>query len=446
MSQILIIDDDKALCRSIQIQLESKSHKVFCAHTGAQGLSLFKELSPQLVFLDLRLPDKDGLEILKQFQSMDPEVPVVIITGHQDTKSTISAMSLGAFDYLRKPFDMDDMTLLLEKTKRFSEKKTPRSLEIPILSLYEESHEIIGADKSMLEVIKQIGLLSRSLVNVLIEGESGTGKELVARALHENTTPEKPFVAINCSAVVPTLLESELFGHERGAFTGANAKKIGKMEHAGEGTMFFDEIGDMPYDLQAKLLRVLEEREFERVGGLEPIPFKARVISATNRNIDEIVETKEFRDDLFYRLSVFRIKIPPLRKRKEDIPLLAEFLIDRIAGRIHRKVKAIEKDALEFLKSYDWPGNVRELDNVLTRAVALSKQDVLKLEDLEFSLTPVPRKKEDPFKVRTLQEVEKEHVKKILDHTGWNISKTARILEISPTTLRKKIKDYGLKV
>lgn len=445
MTKILIIDDDASLCRSMQIQMEASGHEVKCAYTAGEGLSLADEFTPNLVFLDLRLPDQDGMECLKKFQNADPELPVVIITGHQDTKTTIEAMRLGAFDYLRKPFDLDDLYLLLEKIRRFSDHRASQPLPASIPPFSEESPEIIGTHKSIMEVIKQIGLLSRSRVNVLIEGESGTGKELVARALHDNTCPDKPFIAINCSAVVPTLLESELFGHEKGSFTGADTRKIGKLEFAGEGTVFFDEIGDMPFDLQAKLLRVIEERVFERVGGLLTIQFKARVISATNQNLENLAEREKFRDDLFYRLSVFRIKIPPLRERKDDIPLLVNYLLERISHRIHRRVNAIEEGALHLLESYDWPGNIRELDNVLTRAVALSKQSILQKEDLERTIIPSIIHKEEDFQIKTLEQVEKEYIKEALNYNGWNITQTARHLNISPTTLRKKIGDYDLK-
>lgn len=445
MTKILIIDDDESLCRSMQIQLEASGHDVKYAHTAGEGLSLVDRFNPNLVFLDLKLPDEDGMECLKKLQNTNPDLPVVIITGHQDTKTTIEAMRLGAFDYLRKPFDLDDLYLLLEKIKRSSERRISQPLPVSIPHFSEESPEIIGRHKSILEVIKQIGLLSRSRVNVLIEGESGTGKELVARALHENTSPEKPFVAINCSAVVATLLESELFGHEKGSFTGADTRKIGKLEFAGEGTVFFDEIGDMPYDLQAKLLRVIEERIFERVGGLQAIQFKARVVSATNQNLEYLAERDKFRDDLFYRLSVFRIKIPPLRERKEDIPLLVNYLMERISHRIHRRVNAIEKEALHILESYDWPGNIRELDNILTRAMAISKQSIIGKEDFERSIIPSKIHKEEEFKIKTLEQVEKEYIKQALHYAGWNITRTSRHLNISPTTLRKKIGDYNLK-
>ncbi len=298
-------------------------------------------------------------------------------------------------------------------------------------------------DKKIVEVVKQIGLLSMSRVTVLVEGESGTGKELVARALHEAACSDKPFIAINCSAVVPTLLESELFGHEKGSFTGAESRKTGKLEYAKEGAIFFDEIGDMPLDLQAKVLRVVQEREFERVGGLESVPFRARVIAATNRNLEVLVKEGKFRQDLYYRLAVSRIVLPPLRERSGDIPLLVRHLIDRIGRKLHHRVEAVETEAMRRLQVYKWPGNIRELDNVLTRAIALARADVISADELEFSrgADPTPA----PTEVVPLKDAEKEHIKHALTANDWNITHTAKKLRISPTTLRKKITDFSLK-
>jgi len=445
MSRILIIDDDKALCRTLQIRLEESGHEVHSVHTATSGIEAYNSFLPEVVFLDLNLPDQYGLGTLKEFQKINLNLPVVIITGQQDMKATIEAMRLGAFDYLRKPFDMDEITLLMEKTKSRALQKTEKQRHIVIQDTYEYEHEIVGMDKKIINVVKQIGLLSRSKVNVLIEGESGTGKELVARALHESGTSSQPFIPINCSAVVPTLLESELFGHERGSFTGAVGRKMGKLEFAGEGTVFFDEVGDMPLDLQAKILRVIQEREFERVGGLDSIAFHARIISATNQNLMQLIRKGRFREDLYYRLAVSRILLPPLRERREDIPLLVNHLMGRIGRKIHRSVKAIEENVLKRLEMYEWPGNVRELENVLTRAIALSKGDILTSGDMEISFTP--RREDAAGKPESflLEDVEKSHIGKVLEYTGGNISRSARLLGISPTTLRKKIHDYNLK-
>lgn len=441
MSSVLIVDDDEALCRSVEVQLRAEGYEVRSAGSSGEGLRLLEEWTPDLVLLDLRLPDGSGIDTLRRLQQDRPALPVVVVTGLQEMEVTIEAMRAGAFDYLRKPFEINDVFLLLEKVKRLAHPDTSR---VSVGAVSEIPFEIVGGDKRMVEVVKQIGLLSRSRVTVLIEGETGTGKELVARALHRASSPDQPFVGVNCSAVVTTLSESELFGHEKGSFTGADTRKIGKLESAGKGTVFFDEIGDMPSELQAKLLRALEERKFERVGGLESIPFEARVTAATNRSLEGLVNAGEFREDLYYRLAVSRIVLPPLRERRSDVPLLVRHLLERIGDHLHRRIDAIEEEAMAYLRSYEWPGNVRELENVLTRAVALSRGSVLSAEEVKSSLGAQPEGTSSPAEVRPLRQMEKEHIRRALDTTGWNITHTARLLEISPTTLRKKIRDYGL--
>ncbi len=444
MSRILIIDDDEPLCRSLQIQLTELGHEVKYANRGLEGLDLAARFVPHLILLDLALPDGSGLEFLPRITS-DSTVPVAMITGQQDMKATIEAMRLGAFDYLRKPFELDDVRLLIEKALRTKSErhKDGPGLQAALASL--GRHEIVGSDPKVTNLIKQIGLLSRSRVTVLVEGESGTGKELVARALHGAATPGDPFVPINCSALVPTLLESELFGHERGAFTGADARKTGKMELAGKGTLFLDEIGDMSLELQAKLLRVLQEREFERVGGVGSVPFRARVIAATNKDLRELVKQKTFREDLLFRLAVSSLVVPPLRERRGDIRPLAQHLLWRIAKELHRDVEGVDESAMRQLETYDWPGNVRELENVLTRAVALSQHPILSAEAfgaVSISPSPVDQGSEA---IVPLRDAEKRHIEKALAGNAWNITRTARTLEISPTTLRKKITDYKIR-
>jgi two-component system, NtrC family, response regulator AtoC len=444
MSRIMIIDDDKALCRSMQIQLEMKENTVLCSHTAEEGAGLINSFKPEIIFLDMMLPGKGGLEFLGQITTEHPDIPVVMITGNQDMKSTITAIQGGAFDYVRKPFTLEDLEIVIEKAKRQTGKSPTHVQPVALPFPGTERNEIIGRDEKILEVIKKIGKLSSARVNVMIDGESGTGKELVARALHEYSTPDKPFVAINCTAVVPTLLESELFGHEKGSFTGAASRKVGKLEYAEDGTVFFDEIGDMPFELQSKLLRVLQEREFERVGGLKSIPFRARVVTATHQNLELMIEQGRFRQDLYYRLLVSKITIPPLRERRGDIPLIVNYLIEKISKRIGREINAIEKEALRKIQNYDWPGNVRELDNVLTKAMIMARGNILTEEDIDF-YQDEKKSPENEFSIRPLCQIEKEHIEKALIHTGWNITRCSTELEISPTTLRKKISDYKLK-
>jgi two-component system response regulator AtoC len=426
----------------MQIHLERQGHKVTTTHTAHDAFALFETVKPEVTFVDLNLPDISGLEIIRRLKDEETETLAVMITGEQDANATIEAIRLGAFDYIRKPLDLDAILVTLEKAAKDLSRRTAEP------SLVAESRdartELIGADPLIIDVLKQVAVLSDSRVPVLIQGESGTGKELVARALHDTAGANAPFVAVNCSAVVPTLLESELFGHEKGAFTGADATKVGKLEHAGEGTVFLDEIGDMTLELQAKLLRALQEREFERVGGNRLIPFRARVIAATHRDLQAMVAKEHFRQDLYYRLAVSTIGVPPLRERRGDIPLIVKHLLARNALELHRNVTGIEETALRLLQAYDWPGNVRELSNVVTRAILLARSETLTEDQVLASMGHGIGRFVDPTDIRPLRDIEKDYVEKALHATGWNISHTAELLDISRVTLRKKIADYEI--
>jgi two-component system, NtrC family, response regulator AtoC len=447
MIHILVVDDDAAICRSLQIQLEEQGHEVATCNTGAEALLQIDGGAFDMVFLDLRLPDRSGLKVLRDLQAREAPPDVVMITGVQDMMAMIEAIQVGAIDYVRKPLAIEDVLVAVEKVKKRRDRGDPERPPVQTVSIATEPDqpfEIVGKDRQILELLQQVGLLSRSRVTVLIQGESGTGKELVARAIHNASSPTQPFVAINSAAVVPTLLESELFGHEKGAFTGADHKKIGKLEQAAAGTVFLDEIGDMPLELQAKLLRAIQERSFERVGGASTVQLEARILAASHQDLDAMVAKDLFRSDLLYRLSVAKLLIPPLRERRGDIRALALRLLDRIRRRLDSNVEAISEHALSVLEQHDWPGNVRELENVLTRAVALSRGKVV--EDVEVATVPsefVPHA--EPGEIRKLWEVERDHVLAALTHTSWNITRTAELLEISPTTLRKKIVDYRLR-
>lgn len=445
MSRILIVDDDRALCRSLQLQLAGENHESRLAYTASEGLQASIDWKPDLTILDFNLPDEHGLQTLPKLLAGDPAGVVVIMTGDHDTRNAIEAMARGAADYLRKPFDFDDVLLAIEKYRQGPRRAAERSEESEHADERVARSQMVGTNRKILEVIRQIGLLSRSRVPVFIQGESGTGKELAARMLHGAACPRERFVAINCSAVVPTLMESELFGHEKGSFTGADQRKTGKLEYAGGGTVFLDEIGDLPLALQGKLLRVLQEEEFVRVGGLEPIRLKARILSASNRDLEEQVRVGAFRKDLYYRVAVSTIQLPPLRERRGDIPLVVDYILARVTRKLHRTVNAISGDALARLVEYDWPGNVRELENVLTRAIVLSNGPEITIGDLEFSLVRPGGDRDPGACLKTLAEAENEHIAKALAVNGWNITKTAQRLEISPTTLRKKIADYGLR-
>jgi len=390
----------------------------------------------------MHLPDDNGIKTLPDFSHSSPLSVIIIMTGDPDNMVATQAMALGAFDYLRKPFDKKDLLSFIEKGiqhRHILEQAEDNSTHTEFA---EHDYQIIGSHPKILELHKQIGMLSKNRITVLIQGESGTGKELVARMLHNATCRDKPFVAINCSAMVATLLESELFGHEKGAFTGAIKRKIGKLEYAEDGSVFLDEIGDMPLGLQGKLLRVLQENEFVRVGGLQTIPLSARIIAATHQNLQEAIRKKTFRMDLYYRLAVSKLEVPPLRTRQEDIPVLIEYLLDRLSHKLNRNIKAVDDDVLDKLIRYSWPGNVRELENILTQAASFTSSSVLTAENFD-----IPNNKKDKSlgsKTMSLAKMEKNHIEKSLLLNNWNITKTARALDISATTLRKKINDYQI--
>ena len=441
---ISVIDDDRALCRSLQIHLQRLGHDVQLFYTGTEGLCHLNEGNCELAFIDLDLPDTTGLDILRDFENVDGNTLTVMITAVQDSKSTIDAVRLGVFDYIRKPLDLNAVMLTVEKAAR-QQSNASRAYPEPMGAAVEQRpYEIIGAHPRIIEVLKQVALVADSHVPVLIQGETGTGKELVARALHNTCSPGTPFVAVNCSAVVATLLESELFGHTKGAFTGADSSTTGKLEAAGNGTIFFDEIGDMSYDLQAKLLRVLQEKEFERVGSTKPVAFHARVIAATHRDLRAMVAKEGFREDLYYRLAVSTIRVPSLRDRRSDIPVLAQSILERIAQELHNDIRGIDDEALQCFMAYDWPGNIRELSNVLTRAILLARMPVLNKEVVLASMGQNPPLSVFSDSIKPLRDAERDYVYKALLSTSWNIKRTAALLEVSRVTLRKKIEDYGL--
>ncbi len=444
MNTILIIDDNKSTQLTLKKHLQEKRFTVVSAFDGARGLSFFKEHNPDLTILDIRMPVMDGFAVLEKIRKFNPRAMVLMITAFDDMESTIKAIQLGAYEYLTKPIDIDKLDLIINRAlevKELNDKVTH------LLGEKEEDYHIdniVGKDEKIKEIFKIIGAVSSSQTTVLIQGESGTGKELIARAIHYNSLNSgAPFIAVNCTALPENLLESELFGHAKGSFTGAISNKKGKFEMAGKGSLFLDEISEMTPNLQVKLLRVLQEREFERVGGNEIIKSEARIIAATNANIKDMVETRDFRDDLYFRLKVVEINVPPLRERRNDIPLLVKHFLKKINRNLHKNVYTIFPKVIKLLKEYDWPGNVRELENMLTRAIVLSKSDVL-LEELlpQEVLTQKPHKPEK--KGLTLKEVEQAHIFSILENENWNKRKACRILGISRPTLDKKIKEYGL--
>lgn len=454
MKQIMIVDDDPSLTRTLELYFRGKDYDVTVFRTGREAFEHWREQEPDLILLDVQLPDIDGPDVLENAKKEELEGEVVMITAFHDTEATLKAIRLGAADYLYKPIDLDALDLLLERIllKKAEREKLARLSHVVSKSF--KPDQIIGRSKSMLEVIKAIAQVAQTPASVLLEGETGTGKELVAQAIHQESAPDEPFVAINCAAIVENLLESELFGHERGAFTGATHRKLGKLEVAGRGTLFLDEIGELPIELQAKLLRALQEREFQRLGGVKTLPMNARVVAATNRSLEAMVAEGLFREDLFFRLKVFVIRIPPLRERTEDIVPLSEYFVHLLNEEMGKKVTRIPIAHLEALKSYDWPGNVRELQNVLRRGMILSKDDILELNEdwirKKETLRTAPPENglvvpgEEPL--QSLEEVERAHIMRVLRHTRGNYGEACRILGISRPTLRRKISEFNLLV
>jgi len=453
MKKIMIVDDDVSLTRTLELYFRGKSYDVSVFRTGREAFEHWQAEEPGLVLLDVQLPDIDGPEILAKAKREGLEGEVVMITAFHDTEATLKAIRLGAADYLYKPIDLDALDLLLEKILQQKAQREKLAKLSHVISKSYKPNQIIGHSKGMLGVIKAIAQVAQTPASVLLDGETGTGKELVAQTIHQESAPDEPFVAINCAAIVKDLLESELFGHERGAFTGATHRKVGRLEIAGRGTVFLDEIAELPLELQAKLLRVLQEREFQRVGGLTTIVLNARVIAATNRDLEAMVEEGSFREDLYFRLKVFVIRIPPLREHIEDIVPLTEYIVHRLNEEMHKKVSRIPNAHLDALKRYDWPGNVRELQNVLRRGMILSKGEILDLDEnwiqrkeLPQAIKPEYSPSTEEEELQSLEKVEKAHIMKVLQRTRGNYGEACRILGISRPTLRRKISDYNLLV
>ncbi|MDP8207341.1 MAG: sigma-54 dependent transcriptional regulator [Candidatus Electryonea clarkiae] len=447
MATILVIDDDKAFRRTLELTFTDQGHRVITAKNAGEGTDSWKSVKPDIILLDLMLPDGNGIDMLKNASAEGLHGAVIMITGHQDLDLAIEAMRNGAHDYIHKPLNIDELEIAVDHAIEHINERKKLAL-VADLASNRSGEKLVGNSRAMIEIHKKIGLASRGNANVLITGESGTGKELVARAIHRYTSPGEPFIPVNCSALVPTLLESELFGHEKGAFTGADKSKPGRFELAGKGTLFLDEIGDLDLALQVKLLRVMQERNFERVGGMKQINFDARIISATHRNLEVMIHDRQFRDDLYYRLKVVEIDIPPLRTRIEDIEALTEHLLIRINRNLRRSVSQVPEDIIEKLKKYNWPGNVRELENRLTAGVMSSPGDTLQIELPQKIRTEPQIDQNTGLEVswhRSLAEIEKEHIEIVLRKCSNRLGKACSVLGISRPTLRRKMEEYGLK-
>ena len=470
MERILIVDDDLSLCHFLTKALSQKGYQVIPCHSGREALEVVRGRETDLILLDNKLPDRNGLEILKEIKRDHPKVSVIIMTAFGTTETAIEAMRFGAFDYILKPFELDEISELVAKGLE-AHQLMKRAVAIPALSEYkEDSDQMIGKSKVMQEVYKLIGQVSESDVTVLIRGESGTGKELVARAIYQHSRRrDRPFLAINCAAIPETLLESELFGYEKGAFTGANKRRIGKFEQCDKGTILLDEIGDMSLSTQAKILRVLQEGEFERIGGNETIKVDVRLLTSTNRKLEELIKEGKFREDLYYRLKIMSIMLPPLREHKEDIKELTEYFFHLYNRQLGTKVSHIDPFVFEKLVSYSWPGNVRELINTINRSLILCKGEVMTVEDIIFDVegeatsfaneeelentlakmlaplfTDILRLWGGDLHSNLLEKIEKLLVQKALAETKGNQVQTAKLLGISRNTLRNRIEKYRL--
>ena len=447
---ILVVDDEPGVRESFRLILQDQ-YEMIEAADGPSALEAVSSRPVDLMLLDIRLPGMEGIEVLERVKSMDDGIEVIMVTAVKTIKTAVEAIKLGAYDYITKPFDVEE---ILSVVDRVLEK---RALQREVLYLRSELNQrdgfddIVGRHDAMTQIYELIRHVAETTVTVLITGESGTGKELIARAIHrQGPRRNKPFVAVNCAAIPKDPLETELFGHEKGAFTGAYFRKIGKFELATGGTLFLDEVGSLRPELQAKILRVLQEREFERVGGIKPIKVDVRIVAATNMNLKTAVSGGLFREDLFYRLNVVSVQIPPLRERKEDIPLLVDHFLRKYNQQFGKAIERFSKRALLVLQSYEWPGNVRELENIIERSVALAPGGVIQVEDLPLDLVAfghVPLAT-GPIVGRTLKralrQFERQFVLRVMERAKWNQTHAARILGLHRNALRAKLQTLGI--
>ena len=449
---VLVVDDEEGVRASIRVILEGTC-EVLEANTGADALELLRSREVDLVMLDQRMPGEPGIDVLPRVKAAYPSTVVVLATAVHDVRTAVEALKRGAYDYITKPFDVDDILMLVERVleKRALERQVLclRSALTPSGLATDGFEGLVGRHPEMVRIYQLITQIAATPTTVLITGESGTGKELVARAVHQRSDRSgQPFVAINLAAIPDTLIESELFGHEKGAFTGAHARRLGRFELAQGGTIFLDEIGSLRLDLQTRLLRALQEREIERLGGGRPVPIDVRVVAATNVNLRQAVRDRAFREDLYYRLNVVPIQVPPLRQRREDIARLVEHFVRKFARESRREVRGVSAGALDALTRYDWPGNVRELENVIHRAVVLAGGPVVHLQDVPLDVAmpeTVSLLARDTLPLReACDEFERQYVLRSLERTHWNVSRTARQLGVHRNTVLAKLATWGV--
>ena len=454
MKRILVVDDELNMRLVLKAMLEKENYEVATASDGLEALNILKNNDVAVVVTDLKMPKLDGMGLLGKVAKNYPSTPVIIITAHGTIDTAVDALKKGAFDYITKPFEQDDLKNIINKafkTSTFNEDEV-------ILSPDEtDRYEIIGRDSNIIEIFDTIKKVAPTTTTILITGETGTGKELIANAIHRNS-PRKnlPFIKINCSAISQNLIESELFGYEKGAFTGAISRKPGRFELAHKGTLFLDEVGDIPREMQVKLLRVIQDQEFERVGGLQTIKVDVRLITATNRNLLQDVKKGNFRDDLYYRLNVLPIHLPALRERKEDIIALTDYFVEKFNTKLNRNIKHIDSKVRKLFLNYNWPGNIRELENLIERLVLMAKRDNITIEDIPAelksqgeaaSISQLEDQKKsfkDIIKSKT-EEIEKKMIIEVLEECDWNVTKAATQLGLSRKGLQLKMIKYNLR-
>jgi DNA-binding NtrC family response regulator len=440
--KIFIVDDELSVRASLQEWFEEDGYNVVTAKSGEEALKKLNQGPFDLILLDIKMPGIDGITLQKKIMEIDPESIIIIITAYASVDTAVEALKGGAFDYLTKPFDPENLSNLINnalKQRTLTEENIKLKEKISELSGVDE---IVGDSDEMNRVMEMVNTVSETDSTVLIRGESGTGKELIARAIHSHSKRRYfPIVAVNCGAIPETLLESELFGHEKGAFTGAHYRRKGKIELANGGTLFLDEIGDISAKMQIDLLRVFENKSFNRLGGQEEINVDFRLVCATNKNLEKLVEDEKFREDLYYRINVFTILIPPLRERRTDILPLTNHFIQKYARSMGKQEKKLTPDVEEVLLSYPWPGNVRELENAIERAMVIGKKSEIHVEDLPLHLNGSVKFSENAI---ALADIEKQHIEKLMKETNGNITRTASLLGIDRVTLYNKLKKYGI--
>ena len=454
-TRILIVDDDETHCRMLQAVLSGEKYETATAADGQAAVDAVAASFYDLILMDIKMARMGGIEALAKIKTLNPEIPIIMMTAYSSVDSAVKAMKSGAYDYLTKPLDVDELLLLIEKALRHTRLEKENLLLKEQLGSRFDFANIIGRSPAMKKLLETVALVAPSDATVLILGESGTGKELIANAIHQNS-PRKghPLIKINCAALPETLLESELFGHEKGAFTGAVSARQGRFQQAHDGTIFLDEIAEMPLPLQSKILRVLQEREFQPVGSSKTINVNTRIVTATNKNLQEEIQANRFREDLYYRINVVSLTAPALRERRDDIPLLADHFLKRFGEKNKKALQGFTPKAMDLLVRHDWPGNIRELENAIERAVIMARGQRITPEEFPAPLRgPEPKWSEpaaeapvqaaDPPVERSLKQLEKETILRTLAENGGNRTRTANILGISRRTLQLKLKEYG---